>query len=125
MCHSRLPRLIQPAAIEQIAHLVVHVEVGDIADLRNRQPPPSRLQGASADLQGSEARREIVQLSIAQRLIAKHQHRVLIAGPPDRGDGGVIEGAIEVDPGEFGREPVSDWMDGDAHDRSSRIVRWR
>jgi predicted transposase YbfD/YdcC len=98
---------------------VVLIQIGDVADLWNRQPPPARSRGGTADFQRTEPRREIVQLKIAERLIAKHQHAVFVDGVPDRGDAVRVDGAARIRSGDLGRETVSKRMYGDGHGSSS------
>ena len=78
VCHSRLPRLSSRRRSSRRADPVVLVEVRDVADLRDREPPPSRPRADAADLQRAEAGGEIAQLGVGQALVAEHQHRIAV-----------------------------------------------
>ena len=83
---------------------MVLVQVGDIADLRNFQPPSPGTSRGPPDLQRAEAGGEITQLRVGQALVVKHQHGIAVEGIPDRGFGRVIDGAAQIDPVHLGDE---------------------
>ena len=95
---------VEPPPVVQRADVVVLVEIGDVADLRDSQPALSGAGGGPADLQRAEARGEVAQLRVGEALVAEDHHRVAIDRRPDRIDGGSISRSGEIDAGDFGGE---------------------
>ena len=75
---------VQPPSVVQRAHIVVVVEVGDVADLRDGEAAAARAGGGAADLQRAEAGGEIAQLGVGQMLVAEDQHRIGVDRGLDR-----------------------------------------
>ena len=61
-----IPERIEPAPVMQVPHLVILVEIRDIADLRDRQAAAAGTGGRAANLQRSEARREIPKFRVVE-----------------------------------------------------------
>src|SRR5471032_3239486 len=99
---------------------MIFIEVGNIADLRNCQPSAFWPGGSAANLQRTEHGGEISQSSVAQRLIAEYQDGIFVDGAPNRRDIVIVDGTAQIDPRDFGREPVAQWTDCERHDRSFR-----
>src|ERR1700733_8309303 len=75
---------VDAATSRQGADLVVFIEVGYVADLRDFQSPPSRPSGGAADLQRAETGGEVAQLQVGQMLVAEHQYGMGVDGRLDR-----------------------------------------
>ena len=60
---------IEPTPVVQRAHVAVDVEVGDIPDLRQPQPPLTPTRGGAPDLKRPELGGEVPQLQVGQLLI--------------------------------------------------------
>ncbi len=89
---------IKPAPVVQGAHVVVDVEVGDVANLRDFDASRTGARSGAADFQRAEACGEIAQLRVGETLVAKNQDCVLVNGGPQGGDGGCVDrlGQIEA-----------------------------
>ncbi len=74
---------VQPPPIVKRSDSVVLIEVGDVADLRDREPSPARTRGGSADLQRAKTRGEIAQLRIGQTLVAEDRNWIGVHHRPD------------------------------------------
>ena len=113
-------KLVQAAAVEHVPDRVVLVQVGNVADFGDRQPPPPGSRGGASDLQGAEQAGEIPQPRIAQPLIVEHQHGMGIDRPPQGFDGGGADLPTQVNTRDPGREMVLEGGDGKGHDRFLR-----
>jgi len=69
------------AAVVTGADVAVDIQVGNIADLRDRQTPTPALQRSAPDFQRSETPGEFFEFCVGQVLVAKHQHRPAIDRP--------------------------------------------
>ena len=114
-------KLVQAAAVEHVPDRVVLVQVGNVADFGDRQPPPSGSRGGASDLQGAEQAGEIPQPRIAQPLIVEHQHGMGIDRPPQGFDGGGADLPAQVNTRDPGRELLLEGGDGKGHDRFLRF----
>ncbi len=95
---------VEPAPVIQAADLVLLVEVGDVADLRNGEPAFAGARGGPTDLQRTEACGEVAKLRVGEALVTEDHHRVAIDGRPDGIDGVGIRRSGEIDAGDLGGE---------------------
>ena len=116
---------VQPAPIVKRSDSVVLIEVGDIADLRDREPSPARTRRGSADLQGAKTPGKIAQLRICQMLVAEDQNRIGIHRGPDVGDYAIVRLFRQVKAGDFRRESGVQFprLDGHCGHASGIILR--
>ena len=98
--------------------MVVLVEVGDVADLRDCQPTPATPRGGTTNLQWAEANGEVTQLRIGKALVAEDDHGVTIDGGPDGIDGGGVERSAQIRAGDLGSERCSKWSRVHGHSAS-------
>ena len=73
---------VQATPVVECADIIVHVEVGDVTDLRNSEAPPSWASGSAADLQWAEPVREVTQLRVAEALVAEDHNGVAVYRGP-------------------------------------------
>ena len=114
-----VPQAVQPAPVGQGSDLVVGVEVGDVADLRDRQPSFAALQRATTDLQVTETGGEIAQLAVRQALVGKHQHGVAVDRVPDVANRGRFHRLAEVEASDRRGEVRTEGLGVDGHAGSS------
>jgi hypothetical protein len=95
---------VEPASVVERADIVVHIEIGDVANLRNLQAPPPWANGSAADLQRAEAGREVTQLHIAETLIAKHHNGVAVYRGPERIRRCGVKRLVEIEAADLGDE---------------------
>src|ERR1700733_2235168 len=75
---------VEPATIRQGTDLIVLIEVGYVADLRNFQSSAPGPSGGAADLQRAETGGEVAQLQVGQMLVAENQYGMGVDGRLDR-----------------------------------------
>ena len=82
---------VEAAPVVEAADLVVRVQVGDVADLRDGEPAGSAPRRGPADLQRAEAGCKVAQLCVGQPLVAEDHHCVAVDGRPDAVNGRGVE----------------------------------
>ena len=108
---------VEPAPVVQATDVVVFVQVGDVADLRDGEPAPAGTRGGAADLQRAEPRRKVPQLRIAEALVAADHHGVAINGGPDCSHSRGIDRFGEIYATDLGDERRMQRTHLDAHAR--------
>ena len=106
---------VEPAPVVERTDIVVHVEVGDVADLRNLQAPSSWASGSAADLQRAEAGREVAQLRVAEALVAEDHDGVAIYRGPHGIERGIADRLAEIDAHDLCGKRRRKWSRLDRH----------
>src|ERR1700747_2598010 len=92
---------VEAPAVVTRAQPTLFVEVRDIADLGQRQPPLATLGGGPADLELAEFAGKIAQLLVAEALFTKHQHGVTVDRLPQRLHTRPVDRPGEIHPADF------------------------
>ena len=80
------------------------VEIGDVADLRQRQASLQCLSRGPTNLELAEIASKIAQPFVIEMLVMEYQHGVAVDRLPDSADHRGISGFIEFDAANFGSE---------------------
>jgi hypothetical protein len=111
---------IEPAAVVASADVAVDIEVGDVADLGDVEPPLAALQRRAADLQRTEFVGKILELRVGEVLATKHQHRMRVDRLPQRVYGRVGERRCDIEARYFGADVGVEGCYVDGHLASPR-----
>src|SRR5271166_6421776 len=93
---------VQAAPVVQATDVIVFIQVGDVADLWDREAAPAATSRGTTDLQRSEARGKIAKLRVGEALVAEDEYGVTVDGRPDRIHGGGIHCLAQIDVGDLG-----------------------
>ena len=95
---------IEAPSVVTAAQPAFLVKIGDVADLRQRQPPLHRLSRGPTNLELAEIARKIAQPFVIEMLVMEYQHGVAVDRLPDCVDYCVIDEPTELDAIDFGSE---------------------
>src|SRR6185312_8878317 len=104
-------------------HPAVEIEIGDVANLREFEPPGSAPRRRAADLQRPEQGREIAQRLVTDVLAVEDQHAMLVDRRPQLLDRRRAGWPRQVDPANLGADMRMDGGYRDRHDDASRCSR--
>jgi hypothetical protein len=95
---------IEAPSVVTAAQPTFLVEIGDVADLRQRQAPLHRLSCGPTNLELAEIARKIAQPFVIEMLVMEYQHGVAVDRLPDCVDYRGIDEPTKLDAADFGSE---------------------